>query len=1127
MTKGTRQPPDGAERKVVTVLFADVDETVPQFGERDPEDVGRMLAGHLERARAEIEIESYGGTVEQVVGGTTIAVFGVPRTREDDPERAVRAALAIRDALLGERARAGPGARRPGWGVPEVRLRVAITTGKARVRTGPARRGPVTAPEPPQPAGPGRVTGDLVTTCARIQQAAPPGAILVSDATERLTRRAIAYGGASLLALESRDEPVAVWPAIAPLNIAPTELGQAAELPLVGREHELALLLEHFIRVRTSGRPQLVTLLGDAGMGKSRLVAELRQAVAGDLGPVAWRHGRSLPYGDGVTFWALSEIVKAEAGILETDTAERAERKLAAAARFAMAGDPAGAAWVTEHLRLLVGAGEVALMPGGREEALAAWRRFLYGLAARRRALVLVVEDLHWADYALLDFLDKLTGQDAAGQPGPLPLLVLATARPELEERWPLRAPASTVPLGPLSDIDTSNLLERLLARYRLPATVGPELLALVGGNPLFAEEYVHMLRDHGSGQDRRDALGSGREAGLPGAMPESVHAIIAARLDALAPDEKAVLQDAAVLGRVGWVGALAAIGGHDEAWLEDCLERLERKEFVHQVKRSSVAGERQYGFRHVLVRDVAYEQIPRVRRAERHRRAASWIESLAAAHRRDRAENRAELLAHHYQRALAFGQASGHDDADLPVQARLALRDAGDRAAALGVYGTAARWYSQALELWPPHDSQRPELLLRAGRAAYLSEGGGEKLLTEARDALLAAGERGRAAEAEMFLGRFVWLRGRGEERLAHVERALDLVADAPPSRSKLKVLNEAAGMLLVGGTRRAEALAAGKEALAMAEELGQRDLEAGALGIIGLARIEGGDENGTADLERAVALCDVHGSPYAIRWRVNLAYAFAAHGDLARCFHAQAAAWRVAERFGALHEFRWLEAERVAEAYWTGSWDEASGVADEFIAEAEGGEGHYLQSWCRLWRGRIRLARGEIAAALADAAAALRLARETTDAQNVRPAQAFQAAALLADGRAAEARTVAEELLGGLGGLLEPALGADFGVVLRELGYEPEVLDGVVPSPWLAAAKAMVADDPLRAAGIYAAIGSRPDEAVARQRAARRLLETRHPAEAEAQLDRALAFWREVGASAQLRAAASLVRA
>jgi len=1049
MTKGTRQPPDGAERKVVTVLFADVDETVPQFGERDPEDVGRMLAGHLERARA--EIESYGGTVEQVVGGTTIAVFGVPRTREDDPERAVRAALAIRDALLGERARAGPGACRPGWGVPEVRLRVAITTGKALVRTGPARRGPVAAPELPQPAGPGRVTGDLVTTCARIQQAAPPGAILVSDATERLTRRAIAYGGASLLALESRDEPVAVWPAIAPLNAAPTELGQAAELPLVGREHELALLLELFIRVRTSGRPQLVTLLGDAGMGKSRLVAELRQAVAG----------------------------------------------------------------------------EVALMPGGREEALAAWRRFLYGLAARRRALVLVVEDLHWADYALLDFLDKLTGQDAAGQPGPLPLLVLATARPELEERWPLRAPASTVPLGPLSDTDTSNLLERLLVRYRLPATVGPELLALVGGNPLFAEEYVHMLRDHGSGQDRRDALASEREAGLPGAMPESVHAIIAARLDALAPDEKAVLQDAAVLGRVGWVGALAAIGGHDEAWLEDCLERLERKEFVHQIKRSSVAGERQYGFRHVLVRDVAYEQIPRVRRAERHRRAASWIESLAAARRRDRAENRAELLAHHYQRALAFGQASGRDDADLPVQARLALRDAGDRAAALGVYGTAARWYSQALELWPPRDSQRPELLLRAGRAAYLSEGGGEELLTEARDALLAAGERSRAAEAEMFLGRFVWLRGRGEERLAHVERALDLVADAPPSRSKLKVLNEAAGMLLVGGTKRAEALAAGKEALAMAEELGQRDLEAGALGIIGLARIEGGDENGTADLERAVALCDVHGSPYAIRWRVNLAYAFAAHGDLARCFHAQAAAWRVAERFGALHEFRWLEAERVAEAYWTGSWDEASGVADEFIAEAEGGESHYLQSWCRLWRGRIRLARGEIAAALADAAAALRLARETTDAQNVRPAQAFQAAALLADGRAAEARAVAEELLGSLGGLLEPALGADFGVVLRELGYEPEVLDGVVSSPWLAAARAMVADDPLRAAGIYAAIGSRPDEAVARQRAARRLLETRRPAEAEAQLDRALAFWREVGASAQLRAAASLVRA
>src|SRR6266540_4914390 len=280
MTKGTRQPPDGAERKVVTVLFADVDETVPQFGERDPEDVGRMLAGHLERARA--EIESYGGSVEQVVGGTTIAVFGVPRTREDDPERAVRAALAIRDALLSERARAGPGARRPGWGVPEVRLRIAITTGKALVRAGRVRPGTASRRGGAEPADPGRVTGDLVSMCARIQQAAPPGAILVSDATERVTRRTIAYGGASLLALESRDEPVAVWPAIAPLNAAPTELGQAA-------------------------------------LGKGRLVAELRQAVAGDLGPVAWRHGRSLPFGDGVTFWALSEVVKAEAGILETD----------------------------------------------------------------------------------------------------------------------------------------------------------------------------------------------------------------------------------------------------------------------------------------------------------------------------------------------------------------------------------------------------------------------------------------------------------------------------------------------------------------------------------------------------------------------------------------------------------------------------------------------------------------------------------------------------------------------------------------------------------------------------------------------------------------------------------------
>jgi DNA-binding SARP family transcriptional activator/class 3 adenylate cyclase/tetratricopeptide (TPR) repeat protein len=1101
-----------AERKLVTVLFAEVDEPAGETGERDPEDVSTMLDRNLERMRA--EISSFGGCVEHAIGGTTMAVFGVPQTREDDPERAVRAALAIRDALGGD-----------------VELRIAVATGESLVTPG---------------GSPGRVAGDLVTTCARLQQAAPPGSVLVSETTERATSRVISYGPASLLALAGRAKPVTVWSALEPRNRTGLDASTAARLvPLVGRDRELGRLLDALERSRVTQSPQLVTLIGQAGIGKSRLVAELWHAVEADRELIAWRQGRCSPHGEGVTFSALGEIIKAEAGILETDTPDRVDRKIAQATGYALGSDDS-AAWVSAHLRLLLGAGdERSVQPAFQDEAFAAWRRFLQSLAARR-PLVLVVEDLHCADDALLTFLQSLL--DRSGGPvGEISMLVVATARSELLERRPDWARngngRTTVHLDPLSPDDTTRLLGSLLAHHRFPAAIGPRLAATTGGNPLFAEEYVRMLRDRGlraEDLEEREAaapalwtplgqdLGQDRpHAELP--LPETVHAIIAARLDALEPAEKAVLHDAAVLGRVGWIGGLQAIGGHDRADLERCLLRLESRDFIHRASRSSMAGEREYGFRHVLIRDVAYGQIPRAERSHKHRRAAAWLESLSASRAPERPEryaaNLAELLAHHYGRALSFARAARRSDEELARRTRVALRDAGDRVTALGVHATAARYYVRALELWPANDPDRPELEFRAGRARCHSEGTGAELIAGARDGLLAAGRRERAAEAEILLCQLASDHGRGG-RIAHVERALELVAGMPPSRSKAVVLRGCMmhSMLM---ERYDEALGLARELLPMSVELGLRAVEAYAFEIMGMVKVlMSGSHEGLADLRRAIAIAEEAGSINAAGIYANLAAMLVILGELPRGFATWAAAGRVAERFNAPRWLRSIELSRVSEHYWTGRWDEVVRQVDALVVEAAAGGGDAQECPCRIWRGRIRLARGQAAAALADSSAALELARASGDPQDLDPALAFHARCLLAAGRADEAAELVAELLKSLDRrLLKAEVGIDLGIALVTLGHPVQALDSALDSRWLEATRALVAGNPRGAAALYEGIGSRPDAAAAHLQAARDLLTRGEGVDARAELAAAVAFYREVGASADLQEAEELV--
>ena len=1074
MARPSRPPggPGGAERKLVTVLLIDVEESREGFADLDPEDAGRLLTGPLGRVRA--EVEAHGGVVTETLGGRTVALFGIPRTRDDDPERAVRAALA---------------AVTSGHGGP-VRVQAAVATGEVLVRPGG------------DPAAGRRVAGEPMGTAARLQELAPAGAVLVSEATRRATERAIAYGPAREAPPGGRD-PVPAWPALAP-RAGPASPSRRFP-PLVARDRELAALLAAAHRAGDGAGPVLVTVLGDAGIGKSRLLAELADRLtAGPPDPreFAWRQGRALPYGDGPTFGALAEAVKAEAGILESDGAELAGRRLVAAA--GAVAEPVTAAWVAGHLRRLVGVGGGRQGSAGpttaadREEEFAAWRRFLHGLAATR-PLVLALEDLHRADDALLDFVEGLGHRDA----GPAAVLVLATARPELLERRPgWGAGGTTVRLDPLGDPDTTGLLATLLAHHGLPTEVDPALLGRVGGNPLFAEEYVRMLRDRGdpaagpgplprsTGGSSEESIDRGTPSGFPGPLrpdplPTGVHAIVAARLDALGRADKAVLHDAAVLGQAGWLGALAAITGRGRPELEACLARLEAREFLQRAPASRVAGEVEYAFRHTLVRDVAYGQVLRAERADKHRRAAEWIEGLAP----DRAEGRAELLAYHYRAALSFARAAGTEPPGLAARALAALGEAGDRAAALGGWETAARFLAGALELSPEGDPARGQLLLRLGRARCRGEMTGAGELTAAREALLEAGAPVAAAEAEMLLGELAFLQGRGDDREVHTDRAMALVAGAPPSASKAAVLRGAMMHLLVA-SRHAEGLAVSRQVLAMARTFGLPELEADALGAIGTARVESGDPGGLDDLEAALARFDELGTPSGTVWHLNLGWAAATMGDLARCFAAVDAGARQVERFGSWRWRRAIELQRVAEHYWTGRWPEVVAVVDDLLA---GDERHHLERECRLWRGRIRLATGRLAEALEDAEAAHALAVQARDPQDLHPTRAFLARALLAGGHRDEAAAVAGRLLAGLdgGGALVPDLGADLGVVMAELGIPAATLDrlGIPPSPWLTAARALAAGDPLAAAATYAAIGSRPDEADARLAAARLL--------------------------------------
>jgi len=1059
----------GTERKVVTVVFADLVGFTSRAERLDPEDVQAVLAPYHARLRA--ELERWGGTVEKFIGDAVMALFGAPVAREDDPERAIRAAVAIRDWIIEE---------------GELQVRIGVNTGEALVDLG-AR------PD----SGEGMAAGDVVNTGARLQSAAPTNGILVGETTYRATAQAIEYREHPPVEAKGKEQAVLVWEVVNARARFGVDLTPRARTPLVGRARELELLTGALARAGQQRSPELVTLVGVPGIGKSRLVGELFASIEGGQTLTYWRQGRSLPYGEGVSFWALAEMVKAQAGILETDSDEDVAAKLARAVADLIDDD---AGWVLSQLRPLVGqATEVAAGP--IDEAFAAWRRFFEALA-ERRPLVLVFEDIQWADDGLLDFIEHLADWVRG-----VPMLILCTARLELLDRRPAwgggKVNAATVALAPLSDEETARLISALGEHRLLAAETQTALLERAGGNPLYAEQYVRMLEERGSAED----------------LPESVQGIIAARLDSLPRDEKTLLQDAAVVGKVFWLGAVSAT--------EQQLHALEQKEFVQRARRSSVEGQTEFAFTHLLVRDVAYGQIPRSDRAAKHLGVAEWLESFG------RTEDNAEMVAHHYSSAVELGRAAGQDLDTIVDRAVAAFGEAGDRAGALQALAQAESYYAAAVELLAEGDPRRMQLLFKHGRAYFRRTGEGEEEIQKAFVGLSEAGDREAAAEAALILTESSWYQGRADDVIEHLANARALVEGAPESRIRAHVLTEVAHYEMLAD-RNESAIEVGREALEMARPLGLVDLEAQVLTSLGVARVATGDPSGLDDLERSIVLADrTNDIRELIRAHNNLGVSAMLVGEPERGEHHVREGFRLAEHHGYKVAARWASGGPVLGFdYQVGRWDEAVAAADQFLAD----ESQSSQSSAATGiRGLIRAARGDLEGADRDAATTVEHARQSKEPLVVLTSLPAAAAAFASIGNEAAARATVDEALGSIRELKQLGLAMTWTHVLAWAAWKVGRSDDLVeplrqdPSrtPWREAALFAAEGDFRSAAEVFVELKLPPHEAMHRLLAAEELVAKGRRAEADEQLTRALAFYRSVGAAHYVRQGEALLAA
>jgi class 3 adenylate cyclase/tetratricopeptide (TPR) repeat protein len=806
-----------SERRLVSVLFADLVGFTPLSEHRDPEEVRELLSQYFDRCRA--LIGRYGGTVEKFIGDAVMAVWGTPVAREDDAERAVRAALALTGAvaLLGEEVR-----------MPELRVRAGVLTGNAAVELGAE--------------GEGMVLGDTVNTASRLQSIAAPGSVLVDDVTRRASEAAIAYEDAGEHQVKGREQPVHAWTALRVVAGAGGARRSAGlEAPFVGRERELSRVTDSFEESAELRQARLVTVVGEAGIGKSRLLWEFFKYIDGVQKIVRWHQGRCLSYGDGVAYWALAEMVRARAGILEEEDPSSAREKLRAAVEE-FVPDERERRLVEPRLAHLLGLEQRTATD--RADLFSGWRLFFERMS-EDAPVVLVFEDLQWADSGLLEFIDYLLEWSADR-----PLFVLALGRPELLDARPAWGPEA-IALAPLPDAAMRELFEGLVPG--LPEELATRVVSRAEGVPLYAVETVRMLLDRGLlEQDGSRYRMTGDVGELD--VPETLHALAAARLDGLSPNERAVLQDGAVFGQSFTPAGVAALSERSIESVTAILDGLVAKQVLgfNDDRLSSERG--QYHFLGGLLRTTAYGTLSRKDRKSRHLAAARHLQEVWG----EEAPELAEVLAAHFLEAAA----ADPDAADAPrirAAACETLADAGERALSLALGAEAMRAFDRAAEL-AEDDRKRAQLLDRAGRAAQLNAdlGGARARLEQAATLFEGLGDNSAAAHSWAALSRALFLEDRLDEA---IELSRTAVAGLPDASAAQAAALAALSSMLAFRNEFEEALQAADSALRIAEPLQDWATVVAAFNTIGYLRLRlGRMEESMAFRERALKLALAH---------------------------------------------------------------------------------------------------------------------------------------------------------------------------------------------------------------------------------------------------------------------------
>jgi class 3 adenylate cyclase/predicted ATPase len=949
---------------VCSVLFCDVVGFTPLSEARDPEAVRELLSQYFRVART--VIIRYGGVVEKFIGDAVMAVWGTPVATEGDAERAVRAALDLVAAVaeLGSEA-----------GVPGLAARAGVVTGEVAVTLGVA--------------GEGMVAGDAVNTASRVQAAAEPGAVLADAATQRLAGSAIGFADAGEHALKGKAESAQLWRATRVLSaVGGSQRVDGLEAPLTGRDAELRTVRDLFHAAADRRVPRLVLVSGPAGVGKSRLGWEFEKYADGLMAEVWWHRGRCLSYGDGVAFWALAEIVRQRLGIAEEDPPETAAGKLAEGlARYV--ADPGERGYVAVRLGRLLGV--AAEGDGGaalsREELFAGWRLFFERLAAEN-PVVLLVEDAQYADTGLLDFLDYLIDWVRD-----LPVYVLVLARPELGQARPgfgAGRNRSTLTLDPLDVASMDQLVDALVPG--MPAAARAKVTGQAQGIPLFAVETIRSLVDRDIVQPIEGVYRLTGEVGQL-AVPDSLHSLLAARLDALDPGVRRLVADAAVLGATFPAEALIAVSEQDEAVVRAALAELVRRE-VLSVSADRLSPERgSYQFSQNMLRQVAYDTLSRRDRKARHLAVAAHLRAAFAGD----GEEVAEVIARHYLDALDAVPDDG-DTGQIRGQAIAALTRAADRAGRTGAPARAAASYAAAARLTQAGtgggDPAASVLWERAAEAALTSAdyAAAVEQAGQAGDLYRQCGDTRSAARAQAIAGRALRRWGRHAQAREQLTGALAVLRE-DPGTDTARALEELARLEVAAGSPAADALST--EALVLGQDLAVDEATlAGLFTTRGTCHsFAGRKPQAAAYFQAAARLAGQAGDPVRLgRALVNLSDTVTGTDPAAGAEAARAAAAQL-RRAGA-RDLLATAVENLAQALlMTGDWDAAEAELVQ-AADADGLAGIEYLTCYRAW---VAALRGEAPSAQATLAGLgdLRASDDPQDQATIAVAEAFTAAA------------------------------------------------------------------------------------------------------------------------------------